>query len=63
MRRLALAALLALSSASVVAQNVVPSVVAGIDAYNHNDIPGAYRLLKAASDAGDSDAQVNLGYL
>lgn len=38
-------------------------VGAGIDAYNHGDFATAYRLLKSAADAGDSDAQVNLGYL
>jgi TPR repeat protein len=45
------------------AQAVAPSVVAGIEAYNRGDIPGAFRLLKPAADASDSDAQVNLGYL
>jgi uncharacterized protein len=38
-------------------------VGAGIDAYNRGDFTAAYRLLRAAADAGDSDAQVNLGYL
>lgn len=45
------------------AQGTIGSVVQGIQAYNRGDIATAFRLLKAASDAGDSDAQVNLGYL
>lgn len=45
------------------AQDVASSVVAGINAYNRGDIATAYRLLEAASEAGNSDAQVNLGYL
>jgi TPR repeat protein len=45
------------------AQDVAASAVAGIEAYNRGDISGAFRLLKPAADAGDSDAQVNLGYL
>ena len=40
-----------------------PVVAAGIDAYNRGDIPRAYRLLRERADAGDSDAQVNLGYM
>lgn len=48
---------------TAVAQDVASSVAAGITAYNRGDIVTAYRLLKAASDAGDSDAEVNLGYL
>jgi uncharacterized protein len=63
MRKFAAAALLALASGYSIAQDVAPSVVAGIDAYNRGDVPSAFRLLKAASDSGDSDAQVNLGYL
>ncbi len=35
----------------------------GIDAYNRGDVAAAYSLLKSAADAGNSDAQVNLGYL
>jgi hypothetical protein len=50
-------------STHVRAQDVAPSVVAGIEAYNRGDVSGAFRLLKPAADAGNSDAQVNLGYL
>jgi len=45
------------------AQDTSTSVIAGINAYNRGDFATAFRLLKTASDAGDSDAQVNLGYL
>jgi len=45
------------------AQDVAPSVVAGIEVYNRGNVADAFRLLKTAADAGDSDAQVNLGYL
>jgi TPR repeat protein len=45
------------------AQDTASSVVAGIEAYNSGDAGTAFRLLKAAADAGDSDAQVNLGYM
>lgn len=37
--------------------------LAGIEAYNRGDIATAYQLLHAEADAGDSQAQVNLGYL
>jgi TPR repeat protein len=47
----------------VLAQDVAPAVVTAIEAYNRGDVPSAFRLLKPAADAGDSDAQVNLGYL
>jgi TPR repeat protein len=53
----------ALVSCVATAQDVASSVLTGIAAYNRGDIASAYQLLKAASDAGDSDAQVNLGYL
>jgi TPR repeat protein len=45
------------------AQDVAPSVVAGIEAYNRGNVADAFHLLKTAADAGDSDAQVTLGYL
>ena len=35
----------------------------GIEAYNNGDYDTAVRALKAAADRGDSDAQVNLGYM
>ena len=37
--------------------------LAGIDAYNKGDIDTAFRDLKQAADAGDADAEVNLGYM
>ena len=37
--------------------------LAGISAYNNGDFATAYRDLKSAADAGDSDAEVNLGYM
>src|SRR5258708_11773177 len=52
-----------LLAAGAGAQDIAPSVVTAIGAYNRGDIATAYRLLKTASDGGDSDAQVNLGYL
>jgi TPR repeat protein len=45
------------------AQDVAPPVVAGIEAYNRGNVADAFRLLKTAADAGDPDAQLNLGYL
>jgi hypothetical protein len=39
------------------------AVKAGIDAYNRGDVALAFRLLKPEADRGQSDAQVNLGYL
>jgi uncharacterized protein len=50
-------------SVHALAQDVATSVVAGIEAYNRGDIDGAIRVLKPAAATGDSDAQVNLGYL
>jgi TPR repeat protein len=55
--------LLLLLAGTVRAQDTTPGVLAGIDAYNRGDQATAFRLLKAAADAGDSDAQVNLGYM
>jgi TPR repeat protein len=40
-----------------------PNVIAGINAYNRGDVATAYALLKQEADRGDSDAEVNLGYL
>ncbi|HXL99107.1 MAG TPA: tetratricopeptide repeat protein [Rhizomicrobium sp.] len=39
------------------------TALAGMRAYNAGDIATAYRLLRAAADAGDSEGQVNLGYM
>jgi TPR repeat protein len=40
-----------------------PNVIAGINAYNRGDFNTAFALLKQEADRGDSDAEVNLGYL
>jgi TPR repeat protein len=53
------AALLIAASAS--AQTA--ATLAGMNAYNSGDFATAYRLLSAEADAGDAEAQVNLGYL
>jgi len=45
------------------AQSIEASVLAGIQAYNKGDVGTAFSLLKRAADAGNSDAEVNLGYL
>ncbi len=37
--------------------------VAGIKAYNAKDYDTAYQMLSAAADKGDTDAEVNLGYM
>lgn len=62
-RRLLMLLFAPLLSWAAAAQDVAPSVLAGIVAYNQGNIVTAYELLKTASDSGDSDAQVNLGYL
>jgi TPR repeat protein len=64
MRRLllVLAACVGLAGTAA-AQATAQGVVTAIHAYNRGDVATAFRLLKAASDAGDPDAQVNLGYL
>jgi TPR repeat protein len=49
------------AGASSVAQDA--AVAAGIEAYNRGELAAAYRLLRAAADRGDADAQVNLGYM
>lgn len=43
------------------AQSIEASVLAGIQAYNKGDVGTAFSLLKRAADAGNSDAEVNLG--
>ncbi|UYN97107.1 MAG: sel1 repeat family protein [Enhydrobacter sp.] len=47
----------------VAGRSEAQDVGAGIDAYNRGDVSAAFALLKSVADAGDSDAQVNLGYL
>jgi hypothetical protein len=49
------------AGASCLAQDAV--VAAGIEAYNRGELAAAHRLLRAAADRGDADAQVNLGYM
>ena len=62
--RAAVALLLSMAiGAGVAAQGTEASVLAGIEAYNRGDITASLALLKNAADAGDADAQVNLGYL
>jgi TPR repeat protein len=39
------------------------NILTAVEAYNHGNIPLAFSLLKAEADRGDSDAEVNLGYL
>lgn len=39
------------------------TALAGMQAYNSGDFATAYTLLSQAADAGDPEAQVNLGYL
>lgn len=39
------------------------AVVAAVSAYNRGDIGTAYSLLRQEADRGNSDAEVNLGYL
>jgi len=45
------------------ADDATPTVRAGVDAYNRGDIATAFRLLSEAAASGNSDAQVNLGYM
>jgi TPR repeat protein len=55
--------------ASPVASHVVhaedrrSAVELGVDAYNHGQIATALRILSGEAKRGDSDAQVNLGYM
>ena len=45
------------------AQAQSADALAGMQAYNSGDYASAYRLLRAAADANDPEAQVNLGYM
>ena len=56
-------AVLSLSAGAVTAADSRLITTAGIAAYNAGDHANAYRLLKSAADLGDSDAEVNLGYM
>ena len=56
-------ALSLVAAGDAAAQYPPAAVIAGIEAYNRADFATAFRLLKSAADAGDSDGQVNLGYL
>src|ERR1039458_975239 len=43
--------------------DATPEVVAAAEAYNHGDIARAFRGLSAEAAQGNSDAEVNLGYM
>jgi TPR repeat protein len=43
--------------------DATPEVVAAAEAYNHGDIATAFRLLNTQAARGNSDAEVNLGYM
>ena len=62
-RALVVLLLSVIAATGVAAQEMEAAVLTGIDAYNRGDIATAFWLLKRAADAGNSDAQVNLGYL
>jgi TPR repeat protein len=59
--------ILVLAASTILGTTVVSAqsstALLGMQAYNRGDIPTAYRLLRQAADAGDPQAQVNLGYL
>jgi uncharacterized protein len=58
------ALLIALSlTRPALADDATPVVLAGVDAYNRGDIATAFRLLSTEAASGNSDAQVNLGYM
>jgi TPR repeat protein len=61
MRRVLLALLLLTTPA--IADDATSEVLAAVDSYNHGDITTAFRLLRAEAAHGNSDAEVNLGYL
>ena len=50
-------------SSSAAAPDLKSVTIAGINAYNSGDYATAFKLLKSAADSGDSDAEVNLGYM
>jgi hypothetical protein len=52
-----------LITATPLAQAQSLAALAGMQAYNRGDIQSAYRLLRAAADAGDAEGEVNLGYM
>lgn len=60
--RCALLALLLLTTQAV-AFDATPKVLAGVEAYNRGDIATAFRLLSEEASRGNSDAEVNLGYM
>ncbi len=61
---LALVAMMtAMLSLSLPAAAQSPQTLDGMKAYNRGDFATAYRLLRQEADAGDAEAQVNLGYM
>ncbi len=65
MRRTTSATILAISifTAATGAGTPHDMAVAGIKSYNSKDYDTAFQLLSAAADKGDTDAEVNLGYM
>ncbi len=53
----------ALAMAIACAHAQTSDALAGMQAYNRGDMTDAYRLLRSAADAGDPEAEVNLGYM
>ncbi len=54
---------LLLLTTPAVAFDATDGVVAGVEAYNHGDLATAFSLLSAEAARGNSDAEVNLGYM
>lgn len=65
--RLALAFIFSLAMVTVAqaddAARHSPAVIAAVSAYNRGDFGTAFAILRGEADRGDSDAEVNLGYL
>lgn len=54
---------LLLLTAPAAAFDATPGVVAAVQAYNHGDVTTAFSLLSIEAARGNSDAEVNLGYM